>query len=47
MAYMTVEHMRQKLLELYPGSRWQHKVNAMKSNQVYAAYMRIIEGKKE
>lgn len=43
---MSIEQMRQAIVNAYPGGSWAQKVKNMSDNQVYATYQRLMNAKK-
>lgn len=41
---MTTDDLRCSVAAVYPGPKWQHKVDRMPDNQVYALYHKLVLG---
>lgn len=43
---MTVERMREEVIDAYPGSKWKARVDRMTDSQVIATYHSLLDKKK-
>ena len=43
---MTVERMREEVIDAYPSSKWKARVERMSDNQVIATYHSLLDKKK-